>query len=107
MQLLQFKAKYPVVDNGITWDKYWLQSLIITTSVFDEKVSLYAEFWLCRDVGENDKEIKQDTGGEEIKSIFVDDVFAVAEQTSEVGGVMGAIMQILNGLGIQQGFLEQ
>jgi len=110
MELPQFMAANPITDeNGVVFDKYWLVSMVISTNLTKNIPSLYAEFWPCRDIwsyGVKSKEIKYNVKPNEIKSFTIDDIFAMSEVNPGADSVISGLLQFLNQIGIQYGFLK-
>jgi hypothetical protein len=132
MNELVFDAIKPITEKGIVWDKYYLQSLTISTDPASSKVSMYAEFWLARLVTKevfketsrviSEKgdvitiyerptlvpmfELKARNEGYQIESIEISDIYSDKSYPTELEVLTDKLINLLYKVGLDRGVFK-
>lgn len=86
--------------EGKTYDVWWLWEMKVVADDLSPATltKLQVTYKLCRNMPDGSKELYPDeTVG--TKTLFIPDLFALASQSPEVGGLLGQVIEMLGQLG--------
>lgn len=110
MGFTQFNGE-PIVISAqeeATYDKYWLQKLVVRAPEVGEDATLTADFIMCRDILDAEGNIIDKIAKPNAKAISIkyDKLFKNAFLDEELAQAMEGVFRILKKIGIEQGIFK-